>query len=1310
LRPLRLGLMAFIVMGTLVGGASIGSGATTTCIITPTVRETMVNQSGLKSTSGLPLRIVRGKQTLFKVFLSMPATLPGCAGKGAAIQIVGATVNVTGGGLTLNGSTPIQSTLGLPPLPSTYTYPTVATSTAAPALDSSGDPKFIIPGSVLAPSGVTGQFTATFSASITYQSKGTSTGTYASGPNPVSASASATVEAKSNIHAVRILATPMGLPTFTSSQNFSDAAVTATQSGFAGLAAKAPVQDGIGDLLTGTGGLRYTLNRNALVDVSGFLKDPATGLYPSTASGAKLCLRTDNFGNALTAGTIAAQVAGQLAAWNSANGPTATNPTAPDHTADFSFGLADALQSLGGANSCYEGLAAVGGRQTAARVAAGSGSITPAVLSMEWAHNTGLVPVNRDDDFNPNHSPYVTADNAPGDLSRVYNPSTENFVSDNHTVMDFTSTWNGDNTVYENADYEWLFCALGGTATTECLSAVPSPLGTTTAVAAGPTYYLAGTTDGATIAGTHLVEVHPSGDSVRQTAPTSSHYYLTQINRSTGAQSADRVAVTFGEADAGDCPDPGSLTGPPPASCTSNVATVNAAVPQLVGADQVIFSRGLPGDSDYAVLYSKSTTERGAQPQISSVSTAQIPTPNLKPGASATFTSQTFHTASAPTGDEDVVFLFDTTASMGGAIDNAKSKATDILNAILASDPNAQFAVASYKDFNFGATCTGALASSYVYKRGQNLTSDTTAVKNAITALDASGGCDTPEADFLGLREIAAGSDPYKVTFRDNTRKDIIWVGDAPSHSPICKAIASTFDSNITEDIDEASVISALSGIKVFPVSIGDGLNSGPSNNFYPDTCTQNIPANQGSDIATATGGKYQTIDASDVSGAILRALGRSFRIVPTVKSCDPGASLSFSPSQTDAGNNTDVNFSGTFGVASSAKPGSQLTCTYAYLVNGVEQGPYTVSYYVADFSGAQGVTVNVTGNTLVDVYVTNCPGDSTIHYPVRIGLTPQDGVVTTDLDASQCPGGTAEATVNDPFTQTSFVDSTAHFASGNVTPQVAIQNPTTGATVLRYKNIVLRATALPAGATIQWKMDGANLQPGGNVNVPPPGPSAGNPKGGWTSSHVFTVTATYGGQTSSEASVTVTAIADTDGDGMPDSFEQSTTCFPAGSDQDPLNAYADSDGDGISNLDEYVAGTDPCVAETSPLRATIITVPQPIDLSSTSAKFSVSGILEQYRPMTDIDAATVRLKTLAGFDVLPGNASGNPDFPNIGWLAKGQIGAAVFDYQKLIAFLNSKNIQPGTTIVMEIVGASKSGISPPWSFDGFSSVKVIKS
>jgi hypothetical protein len=1303
MRPTRaIFAIAVALACALIGGASSGNARTITCVITPVVREALVNQGGLRSTAVSPLRIVRGKSTLVKIFLSMPQTLPSCAGNGAAIQVTGATLSVTTGGTTLGSG--IASTPALPAPPSTYTYPTVSTYAAAPALDSSGDQKFNVAGSVLAPASITGSFTATFTASITYQSKATSSGTYSAGPSPVTGSTSATVEAKSSTHSMRILVTALGLPTSTFDQNFGVDANTAMQNGFAGLAAKAPVQAGIGNLLSDTGGLRYTLNRNGLVDVTNFLKEPTTGVYPSTASTAKFCARGDNFGSATSSGTVAAQLAGQLAAWNAANGPTATNPNAPDHTADASFGVVDALQSLGGSNGCYEGLAAVGGRQAVARAAAGTGSITPAVFSMEWAHMLGLVPTNRDDNFNPTHSPYVTADAAPGDLNRVYNPLTSAVASDNHTVMDFAGTWNGDNTVFERDDYEWLFCALGGTATTECLNAVPSPLGTTVAVASGDTYFLGGTTDGATVDGTHLIEAHPSDAVVRAPAPSSSHYFLRQLKVSgAGTQplAVDPVSVSFGESHADELPLPGSIDSP--------IGTVSAAVPAALDANKVVFSRGLPGDVDYAALadYDKSAT----QPAITSVTNAAIPGPHVAPGGSAGFTSPTYHTATAPTADEDVAFLFDTTGSMGGVLTNAGDKADEIVTAVKNSDPNAQFAVAGYKDFNF-ASCTPS--SSYVYTRAQNLTASSEAIKSAIMGLSASGGCDGPEADFLGLREIADGSTSFNVDFRGETRKNIVWLGDAPSHTPICTAIGNSFDSNITSDITEASVIASMNAksIKVFPISVGGGLNSAGASSSYPVDCPQDIQANQGSNIADATGGKYQTIAESDTAEAILRALGRRFRVVPIVKSCDPGASLSFSPARKDVDPNKDVDFGATFSAASTVEPGTRLECTYKYVVNDVEQeNTYTAAYYVADFGGQQTVTVNGTGNALVDVYVTNCPGDSTIDYPAKLAVSLDEaGRATVPLDASACPGGHAEATVNDAFTSTSLVQSTTTFPAVTERPQVAIQSPTQ-TTVLSYKPLALRATALPAGATIRWSMDGTNLPTtGGVVDVSPPGPSAGNPSGGWQGPHTFRATATLGLQTS-YTEITVTTNTDSDSDGISDSLEQTLPCFVDVTTDtykpwlDPSNASADYDLDGLTNGDEIAAGTKPCLAETTPLRVTDLIFPFTLDLSSTAATWVVDGMFQQNRPWGDINGASVRITKIAGYDV-----SSNPDFVNNGWSYYKQIAAGIFRYQKLIAFLKEKNIAPGSRVVLEVSGSSKAAVTPPWSFVNTPTVKVIKS
>src|SRR5689334_1261599 len=121
----------------------------------------------------------------------------------------------------------------------------------------------------------------------------------------------------------------------------------------------------------------------------------------------------------------------------------------------------------------------------------------------------------------------------------------------------------------------------------------------------------------------------------------------------------------------------------------------------------------------------------------------------------------------------DVEIAIDTTGSMGLAIDQAKAEATNIVAAVQAAVPDAQFAVVDFKD-----KLTDPPFPDYTLR--QPMTASAADVAAAIGAMSPNGGGDTPE-DYNYVFQQAY-SDPA-TGWRPDSRKFVVVIGDAGPHA-----------------------------------------------------------------------------------------------------------------------------------------------------------------------------------------------------------------------------------------------------------------------------------------------------------------------------------------------------------------------------------------------------------------------------------------------------------------------------------------------------------------------------------------------
>lgn len=123
----------------------------------------------------------------------------------------------------------------------------------------------------------------------------------------------------------------------------------------------------------------------------------------------------------------------------------------------------------------------------------------------------------------------------------------------------------------------------------------------------------------------------------------------------------------------------------------------------------------------------------------------------------------------------DILLLFDTTGSMGGALSSATAQVASMVGSIDARLPDVQYGVAEVRDYPIYDDADEAFA----YRVNQPMTADRGAVASAIGKLVASGGGDAPEAYGGALHAATAGAG---FGWRTGARRLVVLVADELPH------------------------------------------------------------------------------------------------------------------------------------------------------------------------------------------------------------------------------------------------------------------------------------------------------------------------------------------------------------------------------------------------------------------------------------------------------------------------------------------------------------------------------------------------
>ena len=222
----------------------------------------------------------------------------------------------------------------------------------------------------------------------------------------------------------------------------------------------------------------------------------------------------------------------------------------------------------------------------------------------------------------------------------------------------------------------------------------------------------------------------------------------------------------------------------------------------------------------------------------------------------------------------DLCFVIDTTGSMGDDIDNARANMNEILAHLDEKSGDNRVAIIDYRDFPERTGDSG----DYACKIQLQFTSSKTKITQAINDLSLGYGGDPPETVYSALMAAA------KLDWRDNARKVIIILGDAPPLDPepitgytydqVVKALLSA-DVSLDVDSSDKRALGELGSDLISVYSVGTGA-SDEAADFMER-------------IAESTGGSYMGVDdAAEVGDAIMDSIDQ----IETVQTINVSASL----------------------------------------------------------------------------------------------------------------------------------------------------------------------------------------------------------------------------------------------------------------------------------------------------------------------------------------------------------------------------------------------------------------------------------